>query len=145
MKSYLQSQEVNLYSVLVEELHNHIYLKSPYTDSRWHSYRQGVDDFGTVEQVLENKIRFELSERRLAKHPSLMNFWKIKEGRFFVEINSETAESDSFYYIRLLIETLGNLNRLPNAFEEIIQRMPSELHKMIDKTIVEVGQRFPKT
>lgn len=145
MKSYLQSQEVNLYSVLVEELHNHIYLKSPYTDSRWHSYRQGVDDFGTVEQVLENKIRFELSEKTTSETSQLDEFLKkLKKDDFFVEINSETAESDSFYYIRLLIETLGNLNRLPNAFEEIIQRMPSELHKMIDKTIVEVGQRFPK-
>lgn len=145
MKGYLQSQEVSLYSVLIEELHNHIYLKSPYTDSRWHSYRQGIDDFATFEQVLENKIRFEFSEKTSSETSQLDAFLKdFHKNKPFVEITSENAESDSFYYIRLLIETLENLNRLPNAFEAVMQRLPAELHKMVDKTITEVGQRFPK-
>lgn len=147
IKSYLQSQEVALYSVLVEELHNHIYLKSPYTDSRWHSYRQGVDDFGTFEQLLEDKIIFDLSEKSssFSETSQLDTFLAdFNKNKPFVELQEENAESNSFYYIRLLIVTLGNLNKLPAAFEAVIQRLSNELHKMVDKTITEVTQRFPK-
>lgn len=147
IRSYLQSQEVDLYSVLIEELHNHIYLKSPYTSNRWHSYQQGIDDFGTYEQVLEEKIRFDLSEKSssFSETSQLDSFLNdFNKDKPFVELQDENAESNSYYYIWLLIETLGRLNKLPSAFETLLQRLPSELHRLVDKTITEVSQRFPK-
>lgn len=150
MKVYLQNQELDLYSVLIEELHNHIYLKSPYTDSRWHAYRQGVDDFGSYEQVLEDKIRFDLSEKSTAfsENSQLKKFLKKlnKEETvdIFEENHDDNAESNSFNYIKLLVETLGKLNKLPATFETLQQRLPAELDKLVDKTILEVSQRCPK-
>lgn len=147
MKSYLASQELSLYVVLVEELHNHVYLKSPYTGSRWHPYRHGIDDAGTYEQVLEDKIRFDLSEESssFSETSQLDKFLEdFAKNEPFTELQDENAESNSFYYIRLLIETLGRLNKLPAAFEAISQRLPAELHKLIDHTLTEVSQRFPK-
>lgn len=146
IKSYLVSQESSLFGILMKELHNHIYLKSPYCDSRWHAYRQGGEEFGNIEQMLEDKIRFDLSEKSSSfSESSLLDAFLKSTNEEFVEEQDENAEENSFYYIRLLIETLGNLNRLPNAFDIISQSVSSELHKIVDKTITEVSQRFPKS
>lgn len=38
MKVYLSNQEHSLKDILIEELHNHLYLKSPYCEDRWLAY-----------------------------------------------------------------------------------------------------------
>lgn len=149
MKGYLQNQGIELYSVLIEELHNHIYLKSPYTDNRWHAYRQGIDDFGSYEKVLEDKIRFDLSEKSTtfsegSQLDSFLKEFDKEDPDKFVENHDENAESDSYYYIRLLVETLFKLNKLPTTFETLLQRLSGEIDKLMDKTIAEVSQRCPK-
>lgn len=147
IRSYLLSQESSLFSILIEELHNHVYLKSPYCDSRWNIYIQENDDFTNKEQALEDKIKFELSEKSSTFSGSALldDFLKNFDGENpLVEDPKKNSEADSFYYIRLIIETLANLNRLPSAFDLIHQRLPTELHKIVDKTIEEVNQRYPQ-
>jgi exocyst complex component 4 len=39
--AYLKTQEASLQDLLVEELHNHLYLKSPYCLERWAPYERG--------------------------------------------------------------------------------------------------------
>lgn len=41
LRSYLVNQETILKDILVEELHNHLYLKSYYSESRWKPYVRG--------------------------------------------------------------------------------------------------------
>lgn len=145
IKSYLAQQETSLFSILMKELNNHIYLKSPYCDSRWHAYRQAGEESGNVEQILEDKIKFDLNEKSSSfGETSQLDAFLATVGDDFVEEQDENAEVKSFYYIRLLMETLGNLNRLPNAFDILTQDLTVELHKIVDKTITEVSQRFPK-
>lgn len=38
VKVYLSNQELSLADILTEELHNHLYLKSPYCEARWTAY-----------------------------------------------------------------------------------------------------------
>ena len=38
LRSYLTNQETSLKDILVEELHSHLYLKSPYCQDRWKAY-----------------------------------------------------------------------------------------------------------
>lgn len=145
--SYLISQESSFFSILIEELHNHIYLKSPYCDSRWNIYTQENEDFTNKEQALEDKIKFELSEKSSTFSGSALldDFLKNFDGSEpLVEDPKKNSEADSFYYIRLIVESLANLNRLPSAFDLIHQRLPTELHKLVDKTIEEVNQRYPQ-
>jgi exocyst complex component 4 len=50
LKVYLSNQETSLTDILIEELHNHLYLKSPYCDDRWKpwlSNQQGGQVNGT--------------------------------------------------------------------------------------------------
>ena len=41
LRTYLQTQETAILEILIEELHNHLYLKSYYSESRWRSYTRG--------------------------------------------------------------------------------------------------------
>jgi exocyst complex component 4 len=50
LRIYLSNQEHSLTDILIEELHNHLYLKSPYCEDRWRVYAQ-------------NQSKGELSER----------------------------------------------------------------------------------
>lgn len=38
LRTYLSNQEVSLTDILIEELHSHLYLKSPYCEERWKEY-----------------------------------------------------------------------------------------------------------
>jgi exocyst complex component 4 len=38
LRIYLSNQEHSLTDILIEELHNHLYLKSPYCEDRWKVY-----------------------------------------------------------------------------------------------------------
>ncbi|CAN6598900.1 exocyst complex component Sec8p [Trichomonascus vanleenenianus] len=148
LKSYLISQETSLFSILIEELHNHVYLKSPYCRNRWSSFTQESDDMSNIEKVLEDKINFDLSEKSSSYSGSVLLDEFIAQLDSSEPLNEETkqnVEADTFFYIRLIIETLSNLNRLPGAFELIHQRLPIELHKIVDKTISEVSQRYPQS
>ena len=58
---------------------------------------------------------------------------------------SRNPETDSFYYIRLLIESLNAMGHLDQAVESIEQRLPIELFRVVDKTNHEVAHRHPDT
>jgi exocyst complex component 4 len=44
LRTYLGSQESSLADILLEELHNHLYLKSLYCNDRWKAYSAGQKD-----------------------------------------------------------------------------------------------------
>jgi len=78
LRGWLAMQEGVLLEILIEELHNHLYLKSFYCDARWKAYARGqqmipVVDFGEdVEQAAgpaHLEASFHASGRSRAKLP----------------------------------------------------------------------------
>ncbi|KKA28227.1 hypothetical protein TD95_002413 [Thielaviopsis punctulata] len=131
LRSYLANQETALMDILVEELHEHLYLKSPYCQERWQSIAKhhstdaftNDSDILPFEQILDN-IDFEkASTEDPAKNP----------------------EADTFDYIGLLVEALNKLGRLQNAVENLKQRLPVELFQIASETINEIDQRHPSS
>ena len=53
LRTYLTNQEVSLTDILIEELHSHLYLKSPYCEDRWKDYAH-------------NQVKGDISERTRA-------------------------------------------------------------------------------
>lgn len=51
LRTYLSNQEVSLTDILIEELHNHLYLKSPYCEDRWKEYAQNQVKGGISERT----------------------------------------------------------------------------------------------
>ena len=134
LRTYFTNQEQSLIDILIEELHDHLYLKSPYCHDRW-----------------KNKtIEGEEKEPQSAMTISPVNSWdkpvyhylaSLTTSTPMIEDASRNPEADTFYYIHMLIETLNKLGHLDAAVNRIEQRLPVELFKVVEKTNEEVDAR----
>ncbi|SPO00637.1 related to secretion protein rsec8 [Cephalotrichum gorgonifer] len=127
LRSYLVNQEAALTDILVEELHEHLYLKSPYCQDRWQN----------------------LAKNQGATHDSttIAPFHQLLDGIDFEQAVTEdparNPEADTFYFIGLLVEALNKLGRLQGAVDTLKQRLPVELFTIVNETTNEVDQRHP--
>ncbi|OAL02546.1 hypothetical protein IQ06DRAFT_291921 [Phaeosphaeriaceae sp. SRC1lsM3a] len=133
LRTYLSNQEVSLTDILIEELHSHLYLKSPYCEDRWKEYAQ-------------NQAKGGISERtQTDARGRLLYFFLdgLDTSEAMTDDSTHNPEIDTFQYIRLVLESLNKMNRLDMAVNTIEQRLPVELFKVVDKSNNEVAQRHP--
>ncbi|KAF9902741.1 hypothetical protein EC991_004592 [Linnemannia zychae] len=147
---FLNEQLESMAEMLMEELHNHLYLKSPYCDSRWATYTTGQEALPLAERGLFDGLGKDklgsLSSDRLKRSAGFQP--KSKPGnevRLDDEMITEdlevNPEVDSAYYLEILVESLGLLGKFKDAIVTILQRVPLETYQLIDKTISEVNER----
>ncbi|PWN29329.1 hypothetical protein BDZ90DRAFT_230216 [Jaminaea rosea] len=230
LRAYLRSQEGHLLEILVEEIHNHLYLKSSYCDRRWQGYVTGAermpdvkwgkeysatasngakdadeeddddDDGGataaklgglsrtksrlgggrsttnlpdspslktTADDAMPAKLSkylSSLSGKRIIEHSAVLgNDLGDLEGERSAEDGGEHTdggeggdddddlaqskfgrgdpEADSFLYVEMLLEALARLGKLGVAMDVIHQRLPVEVHSLVETTIQEVDSR----
>ncbi|KAH8597990.1 Sec8 exocyst complex component-specific domain-containing protein [Bisporella sp. PMI_857] len=134
LRGYLTNQETALTDILIEELHDHLYLKSPYCQERWQQLAKGQPG---------------LNKEKANKPATLPPFYEVLDSMDLsepmVEDPSRNPESDTFYYIELLVESLNKLGRLESAVNTIKERLPSELFGIVNETNGEVDQRHPSS
>ncbi|KAH6963890.1 Sec8 exocyst complex component-specific domain-containing protein [Fusarium avenaceum] len=133
LRSYLANQETALMDILVEELHEHLYLKSPYCQERWQNLAktQGAvtEGYSDIKPIA----------------PFHLVLDAIDIDKTVREDPMKNPEADTFYYVGLLVESLNRLGRLQNAVETLKQRLPVELFTIVNETINEVDQRHPSS
>ena len=134
LRSYFITQETSLTEILVEELHDHLYLKSPYCQDRWRSNPSEGADKDTAATV----------------PTSVVNTWDKPVYHYLAGLDTKTTmrddpsrnpEADTFYYIHMIVEALFNLGQLKETVARIEQRMPVEMHKVVEKTNHDVDIR----
>lgn len=133
LRNYLANQETSLMDILVEELHEHLYLKSPYCQERWQSLAKSQGAF-TDGYADANSIT-----------PFHLVLEPVDVDKPVAEDPMKNPEADTFYYVGLLVEALNKLGRLQNAVEMLKQRLPVELFGVVNETINEVDQRHPSS
>ena len=135
LRIYFSNQETSLTDILVEEAHDHIYLKSPYCQDRWKPYDGDKSNNGSA------------AGRGAAALP---NTWGRPLYRFLEAFDasvpmeddaSRNPEVDSFHYIRTVIESLNKLGHLDVAIDRMEQRLPIELFNIVERTNQEVDLR----
>ncbi|KAI9311522.1 Sec8 exocyst complex component-specific domain-containing protein [Dichotomocladium elegans] len=139
LRRTLASQKNALYDLLIEELHNHLYLKSQFCDNRWTAY---VPD----QQVLPESA---VKPRSFDTQPQLNgeaddngeDMFAVDENAIVTEDTDKNPETDSYYYMEIIIEAFAVLGEIPAAIETIRERLPLEIHRLVDKTIAEVEER----
>lgn len=138
LRSYLTNQESALTDILIEELHDHLYLKSPYCQERWQILAMGQGGIAKEKLDKVNTVRpfYEVLE-------SLASAEQSKEP--MIEDASRNPEADTFYYIELVVESLNKLDRLESAVHSIRQRLPVELFGIVNETNSEVDQKHPSS
>ena len=138
LRVHLSNQEQILTDMLVEELHNHLYLKSPYCEERWKakiSRDRPSDDTGVAGA----------SKNLDADDMAMYRFLDSYDGRQpMQEDATRNPEADTFYYVQLLIESLNKMSRLDVAADKIEERLPVELFKVLERTLGEVETRHPQ-
>ncbi|WFD34462.1 Xaa-Pro aminopeptidase [Malassezia cuniculi] len=140
LRSYLRSQEHILLEILLEELHNHIYLKSYYCDVRWQSYKEGQSMLPDVSFGVAHETQLPDMPTKLGGFlAALQN--RAPDADLSESIDGDSPESDSFLYVEMLLESLGRLGKLDYALEVIGQRLPHEIHQLVDATVDEVDAR----
>ncbi len=134
LRSYLTNQETALMDILVEELHDHLYLKSPYCQERWQTLAKSHGALGK-----------EKPEKTTSVRPFYVVLDSIDLSEAMVEDSSRNPEADTFYYIGLVVESLNRLGRLESAVNTIKQRLPVELFGIVNETNSEVDQKHPSS
>lgn len=136
LRIYFSNQETSMTDILIEELHDHLYLKSPYCQDRWKPYTGDSANAG-------------VSASETGKAP-LPNTWGRPLYRFLDSLDtsspteddaSRNPETDSFEYIHMVIESLNKLGHLDVAVDRMEQRLPVELFAIVDRTNQEVDLR----
>ena len=134
LRIYVGNQETSLTDILIEELHDHLYLKSPYCQYRWKPYAGD-------------------STNLYASEPgavSLQNPWCRPLYIFLNNLDcslpmeedaSQNPETNSFQYMRMIVESLNKLGHLDIAINRVEQRLPIELFAIVDRTNQEVDMR----
>ncbi|KAJ6130461.1 hypothetical protein N7512_003241 [Penicillium capsulatum] len=132
VRAYFNNQETSLTDILIEELHDHLYLKSPYCTDRWKP-PTGDGDVNSTSWT----------GNRSWERPVYSFLAKFDPMTPMVEDASRNPEADTFAYIQLLIEALNKMGRLNTAVDRIEQRLPVELFAVVDRTNAEVDARYP--
>ncbi|CAO2649431.1 Nn.00g068160.m01.CDS01 [Neocucurbitaria sp. VM-36] len=133
LRTYLTNQEVSLTDILIEELHGHLYLKSPYCEDRWKEYAH-------------NQVKGDISERAQTDARGRMLYYfldGLDTSEPMTDDSTHNPEADTFQYIRLVIEALNKMGCLDEAIDTVEQRLPVELFKVVDRSNNEVAQRHP--
>ncbi|KAL8383026.1 hypothetical protein RB595_006677 [Gaeumannomyces hyphopodioides] len=133
LRSYLANQETALMDILVEELHEHLYLKSPYCQERWQNLAKSQGSFS--EAFAENS--------NLAPFLGVLDTMDLD--RAVQEDPGRNPEADTFYYVSLVLESLNKLGRLEAAVDTLKQRLPVELFSIVNETVNEVDQKHPSS
>ncbi|KAL4981144.1 hypothetical protein BDW66DRAFT_156236 [Aspergillus desertorum] len=134
IRSYFENQESSITDILIEELHDHLYLKSPYCVDRWkppasETESNGVNSTGAGAGSWERPVYGFLA--------------RLNASKPMVEDASRNPEADTFSYLQLLIEALNKMGHLDIAVDRIEQRLPVELFAVVDKTNAEIDARYP--
>ncbi|KAJ5317591.1 hypothetical protein N7508_002099 [Penicillium antarcticum] len=132
IRAYFINQETSLTDILIEELHDHLYLKSPYCSDRWKA--------PTAEGEANTSS---WTGNRSWERPIYSFLAKFDPLTPMVEDASRNPEADTFSYIQLLIEALNKMGHLDVAVHRIEQRLPVELFAVVDKTNADVDTRYP--
>ncbi|KAL2868218.1 exocyst subunit SEC8 [Aspergillus lucknowensis] len=132
IRAYFETQESSITDILVEELHDHLYLKSPYCADRWKPPNPETESTGA------NGAGPTSWER-----PVYGFLARLDASKPMVEDASRNPEADTFAYMQLLIESLNKMGHLDIAVDRIEQRLPVELFTVVDKTNAEIDIRYP--
>ncbi|CAO1603957.1 exocyst subunit [Xanthoria calcicola] len=133
LRVYFSIQETSLADIMVEELHDHLYLKAPQCRDRWKAYSSVSHPGERAPSSLPHAWGRPLY--------SFLNSLDVSTPA--IDAASSTIKNESFPYIHMLLEALDRANCLDVAVDRIEHRLPVELFTIVDRTNQEVKIRHP--
>jgi len=152
--------KASIYNSLIEDLHNHIYLKSKFCTAQ--NNNEDTENVGLYNgnDIIQSQFKLnEINNNTTAKKDNLLNsqekkfehmntsklFYKKLDENYqneeIVEDPEKNPELDSYNFMKIILECLRLLEQLPEALETIRQRLPLELYSVVEKTINEIDKK----
>ena len=136
LRSYFSNQEMSVTDILIEELHDHLYLKSPYCQDRWKPPSQDAESSDATDRLATNGTN-------PWDKPMYHYLNNLDTSVEMAEDASRNPEADTFYYIHMILEALNKIGHLDEGITRIVERMPVEMYQVVDKTNAEIDNRYP--
>lgn len=143
-KLNLKTTTKSLHETLIDELHNHIYLKSPYSMDRL-GHIIASETEGATRTTTSSRSTFTKRPGTSGGANANTNNMGKKSDKPLMNENDEliedleiNPEADSYYYMRILVESLRLLGKLPEALIALQQRIPMELYYLLERTVDEL-------
>ncbi|KAJ2747979.1 exocyst subunit [Coemansia sp. BCRC 34301] len=149
LRQQLEKEKSDLLRLIIDELHNHIYLKSPYCERK-----MGIEDeddgigsgpatgLGADESGGGGGGPGQKSLGRGADGPGRQRAKGARKAKRALDNSDQSnPEADSFSYVEMLIESLVALDNTTEAMQEVKSSINVELSRLIDGVINEVEER----
>ncbi|OAD77145.1 hypothetical protein PHYBLDRAFT_180340 [Phycomyces blakesleeanus NRRL 1555(-)] len=138
----VESWKTVLYDLLIEELHNHLYLKNSYCDNRWAEYVHDQQKLPDI-KILPRSFDDLAMRKRSTIDGNIKDedMFALDENDVLAEDLEINPETDSYYYMEIIMEALAMLGQVPPALETIQERLPLEIYALVEKTIAQVEER----
>ncbi|KAI7829231.1 Sec8 exocyst complex component-specific domain-containing protein [Kickxella alabastrina] len=146
LRHQLEKEKSELLKMIIDELHNHIYLKSPYCERKMGV--EGEDDDDEVPDSSSSggnvgmKAQANKPGDASGARPRVKGSRKNKRAATAAGAgDDENPETDSFAYVEMLLESLAALDNTNEAMQEIKSSINLELSRLIDSVLGEVEER----
>ncbi|KAJ1953061.1 exocyst subunit, partial [Linderina pennispora] len=141
LRQQLEKEKADLLQIIIDELHSHIYLKSPYCERKMGT--EGEDDEGSEEAVDgSNTGSGSAKPRKAGRRDGRRAKGATAKGNSANDSGDEdNPEADSFAYVEMLLESLVTLDNTSEAMQEIKSSVSLELSRLIDGIVAEVEER----
>eukprot|EP00833_Pecoramyces_ruminatium_P008181 jgi/Orpsp1_1/1182213/evm.model.c7180000080352.1 len=153
----LNNIKTSIYNSLIEDLHNHIYLKSKFCTIQINNEENDNNTFNGND-IIQSQLKLNDDNSSLKKENSFnsndkkiehMNtsklFYKKLDENYqneeIVEDPEKNPELDSYNFMKIILECLRLLEQLPDALETIRQRLPLEFYSVVEKAINEIDKK----
>ncbi|KAJ2777681.1 exocyst subunit [Coemansia interrupta] len=148
LRQQLEKEKSELLRVIIDELHNHIYLKSPYCERKMGIEGEDDEDDGGADATTGSSGANggPKSGSKSADGQTRQQKAKgVRKGKRTMTAagagNDDNPEADSFAYVEMLIESLVALENTNEAMQEIKSSIGLEISRLIDGVLAEVEER----
>ncbi|KAG4084718.1 hypothetical protein H8356DRAFT_1743378 [Neocallimastix lanati (nom. inval.)] len=149
--------KASIYNSLIEDLHNHIYLKSKFCTLQ-NSNEDNENNLFNGNDIIQSQLKlndensstkkknsYNKNEKKFEHMNTSKLFYKKLDENYqneeIVEDPEKNPELDSYNFMKIILECLRLLEQLPEALETIRQRLPLELYSVVEKTINEIDKK----
>ncbi|KAJ3217841.1 hypothetical protein HK099_005312 [Clydaea vesicula] len=142
IREKLKEYKKTLPELLLDELQNHLYLKSPYSLYRLENdanYEPESRVDKNIEKTFAESASIKAFRAQIAKTTKFFDDKEILEEDF-----DRNPEADSYTYMHSIVLGMHLLGNLPKSLKTLNERLSLELHYVIEKTIQEVDLRNEK-
>ncbi|XP_053572365.1 exocyst complex component 4 [Bombina bombina] len=139
----LHSKKLNMHSVLIDELHRHLYIKSTSRIGHWNKDKMGSSPFLKDSPVPRLDVTNMSTPRKFLEAsqfgtPGCSSVKELCLQEIKEDLDSD-PEENSLVFMGILIKGLAKLKKIPETIKAIKERLEQELKQIVKRSTTQVA------